>query len=69
LSSDWGVYLFNKEIKDYLFEKSDIEKTTFVQLAKEHKLKAFRYFGFWRTVNNFKDLERLEEDLKALGVK
>ena len=61
-----GVYLFNSEIESYLPWEGNIERTTFVELAKEQQLIAFRYFGFWRTVNTEKDLEVMRKEIKYL---
>ncbi|MFX1282115.1 MAG: nucleotidyltransferase family protein [Promethearchaeota archaeon] len=61
-----GVYIFNNEIDSYLPWEGDIEKTTFVKLAMERKMVAFRYFGFWRTVNTEKDLEIMKDEIKYL---
>ena len=51
-----GVYIFTQDIRKYLPQRGSLEKTAFVQLAGEGKLKAFKYFGFWSTVDSPKDL-------------
>ena len=56
-----GVYLFDKQIKNYLPEKGSIEESTFVKLAEMKKIKAFKYFGFWRTIDTIKDLVSIEK--------
>lgn len=61
-----GLYLFNRNIEKLLPDKGDIEKTTFVKLAQERQMAAFRYYGFWRTVNTEKDLKRIEDEIKLL---
>lgn len=61
-----GVYIFSREILKHLPEKGDIEKTTFRDLAGQGKLKAFKYFGFWNTINNVKDLKSIEENIEVL---
>ena len=61
-----GIYLFSKEIRNYLPEKGAIEETTFVKLAQMKKIKAFKYFGFWRTIDTMKDLESVEEKIGVL---
>jgi len=61
-----GVYIFSKEIKEYLPESGDIERTTFRKLAKLGKIKAFKYFGFWNTINNVKELKEIEENIDVL---
>lgn len=61
-----GIYLFTKEIIPYLPKKGNIEQTTFKKLAEEGRLKAFKYFGFYRTIDTIKDLKTTEERLKNL---
>jgi NDP-sugar pyrophosphorylase family protein len=61
-----GIYIFNKEIKNYLPEKGNIESTTFPKLAEIGKIYSFRYHGFWRTINTIKDLQITEKRLKSL---
>ena len=61
-----GIYLFDKKIRAYLPEKGSIEETTFVELAQVKKIKAFKYFGFWRTIDTMKDLESVEEKISVL---
>lgn len=56
-----GIYIFTQAVRPYLPQKGSIEKLTFVQLAKEHKLKAFKYFGFWATADTVKDIKQIEE--------
>ena len=61
-----GVYLFNKNIESLLPVEGDIEKTTFVELAKKTDLSAYRYYGFWKTVNTEKDLEIMNDEIDFL---
>lgn len=61
-----GIYLLDNKIIDYLPQKGSIEETTFVKLAQMKKIKAFKYFGFWRTIDTIKDLESAEEKIKLL---
>ncbi|TDJ24634.1 MAG: nucleotidyltransferase family protein [Gammaproteobacteria bacterium] len=61
-----GVYLFDQQINSLLPKVGDIEKTTFVSLAKEKRMAAYRYFGFWRTINTEKDLQDIEDNLDFL---
>lgn len=58
-----GIYVLDKKIKPLL--KGDIEKTTFVTLTKQKKMRFLLYEGLWDTINTFKDLERVEELLLA----
>lgn len=61
-----GVYIFNKEIDSYLPVEGDIEKTAFVELAKKTEMSAYRYYGFWKTVNTEKDLEFMNQEIEFL---
>ncbi len=61
-----GIYIFDQKIYDYLPEEGSLERETFMKLTEENKLKAFRYFGFWQTVNTIKDMEIAENDLKRI---
>lgn len=61
-----GVYLFDRQINSLLPEIGDIEKTTFVSLAEQKRMAAYRYFGFWRTINTEKDLQDIEDNLEFL---
>lgn len=56
-----GIYIFTQEVRQYLPQRGSIEKMTFVQLAREGKLKAFKYFGFWATADTVKDVKAIEE--------
>lgn len=61
-----GIYLFDRQVKNFLPEKGSIEETTFVKLAEIKKIKAFKYFGFWRTIDTVKDLATVEEKIGIL---
>jgi len=58
-----GIYVFNQGIRNYL-EGGNIEENAFRKLAKEGKLYSFYYDGEWMTVNNKKELKKMEEFLK-----
>jgi len=58
-----GIYVFNKKIKDYL-EGGNIEENTFRKLAREGKLYSFYYPGLWMTINDKKELKKVEEHFK-----
>jgi NDP-sugar pyrophosphorylase family protein len=60
-----GVYVLGPAAVARLPERGDHERTTFPELAAEGRLAAFRYEGFWVTVNTPKDLRRAEERLAA----
>ncbi len=61
-----GIYIFDAQIRNYLPESGAIEETTFVKLAEIKKIKAFKYFGFWRTIDTIKDLASVEEKISVL---
>ncbi len=63
-----GVYVFQKEILDYLPQSGDVEKTAFPKLAAEKKLKAYRHDGFWMTINTVKDLREASEKIMEMGL-
>jgi len=60
-----GIYVFQREILRYLPERGDLERTTFVSLAKERKLQAYRHSGLWITVNTLKDLKEADRILSS----
>jgi NDP-sugar pyrophosphorylase family protein len=61
-----GVYVFQREILDYIPESGDIEKTTFPVLSHMKRLQAYRHDGFWATVNNLKELQEAEENIETI---
>lgn len=64
-----GVYCFKPEIFKYLPEKGDIEKTAFIKLAKEGKLKAVAFENtLWKAIDTHKDIEECERLLKEHGL-
>jgi NDP-sugar pyrophosphorylase family protein len=64
-----GIYCMRPEIFEYLPESGDIEKTAFPQLAKEGKLIAVKYpEAFWKSIDNFKDLEEANRVLSELSL-
>jgi NDP-sugar pyrophosphorylase family protein len=58
-----GVYVLGEEALERLPAKGDHEQSTFPELAREGRLRAFRHTGVWLTVNTPKDLRRAEEYL------
>ena len=60
-----GVYVLGEEALARLPDRGDHEATTFPELAREGRLRAFRHEGIWLTVNTPKDLRRAEEHLSA----
>ena len=60
-----GCYVLDEEALERLPERGDHEMTTFPELAREGRLRAFRHEGLWLTVNTPKDLRRAEEHFAA----
>ena len=57
-----GIYVFNKDIYDYLPDKGDIEVYTFPELAKERKIKGVIYKDiYWKSIDSIKDLEEVSK--------
>jgi len=63
-----GIYAFGKEILHHLPETGDVEKTTFPLLAKRRELKAYRFDGFFVTINTSKDLIEAEKEMRRLRI-
>ncbi len=63
-----GVYIFNREIIQFLPVKGNIETDTFPVLAQDGKLRAYRHKGFWGTINTLKDLREIEMNLMSGGL-
>ena len=62
-----GVYLFEPEITDLLPDLGDHEDTTFPALAQQDRLTAYRINGYWRGVDNAKDLRTASAEITAFG--
>ena len=60
-----GIYMLNKEIFNYLDEKSSIEKDAFPELVNENKLAAIKFREqFWKSIEVVKDIEEVEQQLQ-----
>ena len=60
-----GIYMLNKEIFNYLDEKSSIEKDAFPELVNENKLAAIKFRKqFWKSIEVVKDIEEVEQQLQ-----
>ena len=57
-----GVYLMNREVVRVIPEKGDIEQTTFPKLSEMGVIYAYRYEGFWRSLDTLKDLKAIERE-------
>ena len=61
-----GYFVFRKEIFDYIGEGEDLVAEPFRRLIEQERLFGYRYDGFWRTMDTFKDKQALD-DLSASG--
>lgn len=62
-----GIYVFQREIMEFIPKQGDIEKTTFPQLVSRRRLAAYRHPGSFITVNSLRELEEAEAQLKERG--
>ena len=58
-----GIYVMRKDIEPLLPELGDHEVATFPPLAEQGRLSAFRYRGYWSSIDSFKDLREAEDHL------
>ena len=62
--SSWvngGFFVFEPEIFDYIQDdRTILERAPLETLAKEHKLTAFRHYGFWHPIDTLRDKIHLE---------
>jgi glucose-1-phosphate cytidylyltransferase len=61
-----GYFIFRQEIFDYLRDGEDLLNEPLRRLVRDGKLLGYRYDGFWRTMDTFKDKQALD-DLYASG--
>jgi glucose-1-phosphate cytidylyltransferase len=61
-----GYFIFSKEIFTYIREGEDLLYEPFQRLTKEGTLSAYKYDGFWVSMDTFKDKQRLD-DLYSKG--
>jgi len=50
-----GFFVFNRGIFGYLDENDVLEKKPFIRLAQERQLAAFKFKGFWKCMDTYKD--------------
>lgn len=56
-----GFFIFRTEIFDYLRNGEDLAPHAFQRLLAEDRLVAYRYDGFWESMDTFKDKQHLDE--------
>lgn len=61
-----GYFVFRKEIFDYIGDGEDLVEEPFHRLIEGGRLLGYRYDGFWKNMDTFKDKQALD-DLSASG--
>jgi glucose-1-phosphate cytidylyltransferase len=61
-----GFFCFNRSIFDVLHPGEELVEQPFARLIAQRKLLAYKYNGFWASMDTFKDKQRFE-DLLAKG--
>jgi len=56
-----GFFILRTEIFDYLRQGEDLVMGAFQQLLAQSQLLAYRYDGFWESMDTFRDKQRLDE--------
>jgi len=56
-----GYFVFRREIFSYLRQGDDLVTGAFQRLLPLNRLLAYRYDGFWQSMDTFKDKQRLDE--------
>ena len=62
-----GVYVLSRHLEEYLPALGDHETETFPALAQGGRLSAYRFRGYWSSIDSFKDLKEAEERLEQAG--
>lgn len=61
-----GVYAFEPEVTAMLPDLGDHELSTFPELAERGRLCSYRIDGYWRGIDNAKDLEEADREIRNL---
>ncbi len=56
-----GFFVFKNQIFDYINPGEDLVIEPFQRLIKKHELVAYKYNGFWASLDTYKDKQRLDE--------
>ncbi len=56
-----GFFVLNNAVFSYLHENSDFETEVLVELSKSKELVAYKYHGFWKSMDTYKDYLSLNE--------
>ncbi len=56
-----GYFIFNSKIFDYIGDGEDLVNEPFERLINKRELVAYKYDGFWASLDTYKDKQRLDE--------
>jgi glucose-1-phosphate cytidylyltransferase len=56
-----GFFIFKKQIFDYIKPGEELVVEPFQRLIKKNELLAYKYDGFWASLDTYKDKQRLDE--------
>jgi glucose-1-phosphate cytidylyltransferase len=56
-----GFFVFKRKIFDYIKPGEDLVNEPFQRLIEERELVAYKYDGFWASLDTYKDKQRLDE--------
>ncbi len=56
-----GFFVFKNQIFDYIKPGEDLVNEPFQRLIKKRELLAYKYDGFWASLDTYKDKQRLDE--------
>jgi glucose-1-phosphate cytidylyltransferase len=56
-----GFFVFKKQIFEYINPGEDLVDEPFQRLIKKQELMAYKYDGFWASLDTYKDKQRLDE--------
>lgn len=61
LTVNGGFFIFKKKIFDYIEDGEELVHEPFERLIAENQLVAYRYDGFWKCMDTFKDKQNFDE--------
>jgi glucose-1-phosphate cytidylyltransferase len=61
LTVNGGFFIFKKKIFDYIKDGEELVHEPFQRLIDENELIAYRYDGFWKCMDTFKDKQLFDE--------
>lgn len=60
--SEWmngGFYVYKKDVFQYVHDGDELEQQVIDALIRDKQLVAYKHYGFWKSVNTFKDVQEL----------